>query len=67
MYFAPVMIFCASLHLCPDQVQPQARIIFQLQMTQFTSVLALVKQRVWILQADSKVLEKWPCSRERLY
>ena len=34
---------CASLHLSPDQVQPEAHIIFQLQWTRFTSVLALGK------------------------
>ena len=43
---------CASLNLSPDQVQPQARIIFQIQWTRFTSMLALVKQRVWVLQSD---------------
>ena len=33
---------CALLHLSPGQVQPEARIIFQLQWTWLTSVLALV-------------------------
>ena len=43
---------CASLHLSPDQVQPQARIIFQIQWTRFMRMLALVKQRVWVSQSD---------------